>query len=174
MLRRTVPITVTLLAAFLLSCGPLYITTYKNSQIPVQKYEFIEIPDFRKSEGQWVPYDSGVTIPDMIAERLIEQGNFKIVDRSGNAISSSSDVLLVKGTVTRFDSGCKFCEWFFFGIDDSGKGSTYVWVQLIDRESGELITDFSIRARAKEPGHGKSRYTRLVDKIVEIINDKNS
>lgn len=171
--KKIAPITLTILATILLSCGPLYITTYKNSQIPVQKYEYIEIPDFRKSEGQWVPYDSGVNIPDLIARELLAQGNFKIVDRSGEAISKNRDVLLVKGAVTRFDRGCKFCEWFFLGIEDSGLGSIYVWVQLIDKKSGELITDFSLRGRATKPGHGNSRYTRVVEKTVEIINEKN-
>ncbi|MGH7885909.1 MAG: hypothetical protein ACRENO_09470 [Thermodesulfobacteriota bacterium] len=174
MLKMHAPINIAILTVFLFSCGPLYITTYKNSEKPVQKYEYVEIPDFRKTEGEWVPYDSNVNIPDLIAKKLIEQGIFKIVDRSGKALDADSNVLLVKGVVTRFDRGCKFCEWIFFGIDDSGLGSMSVWVQLIDKKSGTLITDFSIRARAKKPGYGNSRYTRVVDKTVEIINQKNN
>lgn len=174
MLKNLVPIKLIFLALFFISCGPLYITTYKNSEKPVQKYNFVEIPDFNKIEGEWIPYDSPVNIPDLIAKKLIEQGNFAAVDRTGNAFDKQNDVLLVKGVVTRFDRGCKFCEWIFFGIEDSGLGSMYVWVQLIDKKSGILITDFSLRGRAKKPGYGNSRYTRVVDKTVEIINEKNN
>ncbi len=175
MLKKLIPIKIIFFAIFLLSCGAsLDITTYKDSEKPVKKYNFIEIPDFNKIKGEWIPYDSPVNIPDLIAKKLIDQGNFALVDRTGNAFEDESEVLLVKGNVTRFDRGCKYCEWAFFGINDSGLGSMYVWVQLIDKKSGILITDFSLRGRAVKPGHGNSRYTRVVDKTVEIINGKNN
>lgn len=175
MLKKLIPIKFIFLCTFLFSCSaPLYTTTYKNTEKPVQKYSFVEIPDFSKLKGEWIPYDSPVNIPDLIAKKLIEQGNFAVVDRTGNAFDSENDVLLVKGTVTRFDRGCKYCEWLFFGLEDNGLGSMYVWVQLIDKKSGILVTDFSLRGRAKKPGHGNSRYTRVVDKTVQIINEKNN
>ncbi len=158
----------------LYSCNPLYITKYKHPENSVQKYKFIEIPDFSKLEGEWVPYESNITIPDMIANILIEQKNFEIVDRTTKAITNENErVLVVRGVVTKFDRGCKFCEILHFGIYDSGLGSIYVWIQLVDKKTDVVISEFSLRGRAKKPGHGKSRYIRVVDKTVEFINEIN-
>lgn len=156
------------------SCNPLYTTVYKKPETGVSKYKHVEIQDFSKLEGEWVPYDSNITIPDMIANKLLEQNKFEIVDRSQKAISDmSSRVLLVRGTVTKFEAGCKFCEWLHFGINDSGLGSISIWVQLIDRQTDQVISEFSLRGKAIKPGHGNFRYIRVVDQTVEYINEIN-
>ncbi|MGI9533724.1 MAG: hypothetical protein ACR2NW_02135 [Thermodesulfobacteriota bacterium] len=158
---------------FLYGCGAQYTTVYKQPVQTGKKYEIILIPDFSKSESEFVPLDSVTLIPDMISDKLLETGRYKIIDRNSGPLTGDSDFLLVKGTVTGFIKGCKYCEMIFMGINDRGKGRTSVWVQLIDGKTGELITDFGAQGTAKKPGHGKSRYIRIVDIITEKINEIN-
>ena len=174
MLKNNLFISLVVLIIGLSSCTPLYQTVYKTPENQTQNYKYIVIQDFSKLEGEWVPYDSNTTIPDMIANKLLEQDNFKIVDRTENAITDENErVLLVRGTVTKFENGCKFCEWLHMGVNDSGLGSISIWVQLVDKQSDTVISEFSLRGRAKKPGHGKYRYIRVVDQTVKFINEIN-
>ena len=52
--------------------------------------------------------------------------------------------------------------------------SVQVWVTLIDSTTGDILADLGIDGRAKEPGHGRSKYTRVVDEIVKVIETVNS
>ncbi len=166
-LIRTISIIFSLI--FIYGCGAQFTTVYKQPVPTGKKYEIIQIPDFSKTDKEFVPLDSVTLIPDMLAEKLLESGRYRVIDRSSGAIDSDENVLIVKGVVTGFIKGCKYCEMIFMGIDDRGKGRTSVWVQLIDGNSGELITDFGTQGTAKEPGFGKSRYIRVVDIIAEKV-----
>ena len=95
------------------------------------------------------------------------------MERAQVPVDSTQNVLIVKGIVTGFIKGCKYCEMIFMGLDDRGKGRTSVWVQLIDGSTGELITDFGTQGTAKKPGYGKRRYIRIVDIIAEKIEELN-
>lgn len=158
---------------FIYGCGAQYTTVYKKPVNTGIKYEIVQIPDFSKTDTEFVPLDSVTLIPDMIAENLLETGNYRVIDRSSAPFDSEENVLIVKGTVTGFIKGCKYCEMIFMGIDDRGKGRTSVWVQFIDGTTGQLITDFGTQGTAKKPGHGKSRYIRVVDIITEKIEQLN-
>ena len=157
----------------LYGCGAQFTTVYKQPVQTGKKYEIVQIPDFSKTETEFVPLDSVTLIPDMVSDELLETGNYNIIDRSSVPVGGEEDFLLVKGAVTGFIKGCKYCEMIFMGIDDRGKGRTSVWVQLIDGKTGDLITDFGVQGTAKKPGHGKSRYIRVVDVITEKINQIN-
>jgi len=151
-------------------CTPLSEHVYKSPHNSSANYDVVQIPDFRKDESPWVPYDSTKIIPDMLYDKLLASKKFRLVERDADPVRHGEKVLLVKGAVTDYDRGCKFCEWFFFGINDKGKSTTSVWVELIDKSSGDILTDFSLHGRAEDPGYGKSRYTRIVDAIAKNIN----
>ena len=168
---RTITLMISLI--FIYGCGAQYTTVYKKPVNTGIKYEIVQIPDFSKTDTEFVPLDSVTLIPDMIAENLLETGNYRVIDRSSAPLDSDENVLIVKGTVTGFIKGCKYCEMIFMGIDDRGKGRTSVWVQFIDGNTGQLITDFGTQGTAKKPGHGKSRYIRVVDIITEKIEQLN-
>ena len=168
---RTITLMISLI--FIYGCGAHYTTVYKKPVNTGIKYEIVQIPDFSKTDTEFVPLDSVTLIPDMIAENLLETGNYRVIDRSSAPLDSDENVLIVKGTVTGFIKGCKYCEMIFMGIDDRGKGRTSVWVQFIDGNTGQLITDFGTQGTAKKPGHGKSRYIRVVDIITEKIEQLN-
>ncbi len=155
------------------ACAPTNTIIYKQPKGTVTGYDTIEIPNFDKTDKEWVPYDSYTEIPDMLAERLRSTNQFREIIRSESDDTSSNRVLLVRGTVTGFKRGCKFCEWFSLGINDKGKGSVSVWVKLIDKATGDTITDAGIEGRATKPGYGKSRYVRVVDEIVNLIENAN-
>ncbi len=152
-------------------CGASRTVINKAPESSTVKYHIIEIPNFKKTNLEWVPYDSYTEIPDLVAERLRDTNRFKRITRNESYGISDSDVLIVKGTVTGFDRGCKFCEWFSLGINDNGKGTVYVWVKFIDKKTGRTITDASINGRASDPGYGRSRYLRVSEEIVELIEN---
>lgn len=154
-------------------CGASRTVINKAPEGSLVRYQIIEIPNFNKTNLEWVPYDSYTEIPDLVAEKLRDTNRFKRIMRNELNGSSNSDVLIVKGTVTGFDRGCKFCEWFSLGINDNGKGTVYVWVKLIDKKTGRTITDASINGRASSPGYGRSRYIRVSEEIVELIEKTN-
>lgn len=163
-----------LLSLFLLTgCFPASTVFHKQSGEGVGEYQVVRIPDFDKTDGEWVPYDSASQIPDMVAERLRTTNEFSEISRSEPDLAPDKKVLLVEGVVTGYSRGCKFCEWFFFGINDKGKSSVSVRVKLIDSTTGDVITDAEIEGRAKDPGYGKSRYVRIVDEIVNLIHNVN-
>ncbi len=168
---RTISVIFSLI--FIYGCGAQFTTVYKQPVPTGKKYEIIQIPDFTKTDTEFVPLDSVTLIPDMLAEILLASGKYRVIDRSSGPVESSENVLIVKGVVTGFIKGCKYCEMIFMGLDDRGKGRTSVWVQLIDGNTGELITDFGTQGTAKKPGHGKSRYVRVVDIIADKIEQLN-
>jgi hypothetical protein len=132
----------------------------------------IEIPNFTKTDSEWVPYDSYTQIPDMLAEKLRTTNEFREIRRSEYNTPTQERVLLVKGTVTGYTRGCKYCEWLI-RVNDKGKGSLSVWVRLIDKTTGDALTDAGIEGRAVKPGYGKSRYVRIVDEIGHLIENVN-
>ena len=162
-----------LVSILLSSCGSQFVTVYKQPAPMDRNYEIIQIKDFTKTDKEFVPLDSVTLIPEMLAEKLLGTGKFTLIDRSNAPLDVDTDYLVVNGVVTGFIKGCKYCEMIFMGIDDRGKGRTSVWVQLIDGQSGELITDFGVQGTAKKPGHGESRYIRIVDIIEEKIRELN-
>jgi hypothetical protein len=163
-----------ILAFFVLSgCSPTKTVFYKPLENKTAKYQVIEIPDFNKTDKEWVPYDSGLQIPDMVAEKLREDGQFNEIRRSDSNITSEGKVLLVEGVVTGYNPGCKLCEWYI-RVNDKGKSSVTVRVKLIDKTTGDIITDASIEGRAKKPGYGDSRYIRIRDEIVKLIEEANN
>jgi len=168
---RTISIIFSLV--FIYGCGAQFTTVYKQPVPTGKKYEIIQIPDFGKTDTEFVPLDSVSLIPDMLAEKLLESGKYRVIDRSSAPVDSNENVLIVKGVVTGFIKGCKYCEMIFMGLDDRGKGRTSLWVQFIDGNSGELITDFGTQGTAKKPGYGKSRYIRVVDIIADKIEQLN-
>jgi curli biogenesis system outer membrane secretion channel CsgG len=109
----------------------------------------------------------------MLAERLRKTNEFSEISRSESDLAPDKKVLLVEGVITGYNRGCKFCEWFFFGINDKGKSSVSVRVKLVDATTGNVLTDADIQGRAKEPGYGSSRYDRIVDEIVDLIHNVN-
>ncbi len=156
-------------------CTPTTVNVYKAPKSAHENYEVILIPDFRKSDLEWVPYDSGVEIADMIAEELRTKNDIEVVSRSASYESNGQQkVMVVRGVVSGYVRGCKYCEYAFRGIKDKGKGSVQVWVTLIDGTTGEVLADVGIDGRAKGPGTGKSKYTRVVDEIVDIVEVVNS
>ncbi len=155
----------------LIGCSPTKTVFYKTPDSKTAEYQIIEIPNFNKNNEEWVPYDSASQIPDMVAEKLRITNHFNEIIRSDSKIVSQEKALLVEGTVTGYNPGCKFCEFLVGRINDKGKSSVSVRVKLIDKTTGEVITDAEIEGRAKNPGTGASRYTRLVDEIVKLIQN---
>jgi curli biogenesis system outer membrane secretion channel CsgG len=157
-----------------LGCAPTKTVFYKKpDKSKTASYQVIEIPNFTKTDKEWVPYDSYTQIPDMIAEKLRTSNRFSEIRRSSSNSASEERVLLVQGSVTGYSRGCKFCEWFI-RVNDKGKSSVSVRVRLIDKATGEILADTSIQGRAKKPGYGKSRYVRIVDEIVSLIQGINN
>ena len=157
---------------FLIACAPTNVILYKQPDGKVAKYDVIEIPNFTKTDAEWVPYESYTEIPDLLAEKLRTTNEFKEIRRSESNTPSQERVLLVKGTVTGYNRGCKYCEWLI-RVNDKGKGSVSVWVRLIDKTTGDALTDVGIEGRATKPGYGKSRYVRIVDEIEYLIGNVN-
>ena len=159
----------------LIGCTPTNVNVYQAPKSAHDNYEVILIPDFRKSDLEWVPYDSGVEIADMVAEELRATNNVDVVSRSSTyETNGQQKVMLVRGVVSGYVRGCKYCEYAFRGIKDKGKGSVQVWVTLIDDTTGEVLAEVGIDGRAKGPGTGRSKYTRVVDEIVSIVEVVNS
>lgn len=166
---------VILIFLLFLGCAPIVVNVYKAPEIKSESYKVVVIPDFRKTDLEWTPYDSGTEIADMVAEELRKDNQFKVISRSSFDNGPSAErVLVVRGTVSGYVRGCKYCEWAFRGIQDKGKMSVQVWVTLIDNTTGETLAEVGIDGRAKKPGHGRSKYIRVVDEIVKVIETVNS
>lgn len=166
---------VILIFLLFLGCTPTNVNVYQAPEVKSESYQVVVIPDFRKTDLEWVPYDSGSEIANMVAEELRKDNQFKVISRGAlNNAELDERVLIVRGTVSGYVRGCKYCEWIFRGIQDKGKMSVQVWVTLIDSTTGETLADVGIDGRAKEPGHGRSKYTRVVDEIVKVIEVVNS
>lgn len=170
-LKYTKYIIFSILLVLISACTPLSKQVYKAPSPESVNYDVVQIPNFRTNDAAWVPYDSNSVIADMIYEELLKSDKFELVERSSQSVRHGEKVLLVNGVVTDYDRGCKFCEWFFFGINDKGKSTISVWVELVDKSSGKVLTDFSLHGRAEDPGHGRSRYTRVVREISRVINE---
>lgn len=155
-------------------CGASRTVFNKKPERNSYNYQVVEIPDFDKTDEEWVPYDSYSEIPDMVAEGLRKNSHFREILRNKSDESPYDRVLLVKGTVSGYDRGCKYCEWYSLGINDKGKGVVYVDIQLIDKSTGSIIADANISGRAKDPGYGRSKYIRVKDEIVHLILRINS
>lgn len=159
----------------LIGCTPTNVNVHKAPKSTYESYEVILIPDFRKTDLEWVPYDSGVEIADMVAEELRTKDNVEVVSRSASYDKVGDErVLIVRGVVTGYVRGCKYCEYAFRGIKDKGKMSVQVWVTLIDGTTGDILADVGIDGRAKSPGTGRSKYTRVVEQIVNVVEVVNS
>ncbi|NIP37890.1 MAG: hypothetical protein GWO07_02405 [Candidatus Dadabacteria bacterium] len=176
MLVRNFFIIIFLLTGIIITgCSPIKIINYKDIDNNINySYEIIEIPDFDKTEENWVPYDSNTIIPDMVAKSLESQYAHIEITRTSSEFFrprssvSGKNILLVKGKVTNYSRGCKYCEWFL-RRNDKGKSSVTVRINLIDKSTGEIIADKSIEGRAKKPGYGESRYIRVRDEIVSLV-----
>lgn len=155
--------------------SPTNVNVHQAPKSTYESYEVILIPDFRKTDLEWVPYDSGVEIADMVAEELRTKNNIEVVSRSSSYDKVGDErVLIVRGVVTGYVRGCKYCEYAFRGIKDKGKMSVQVWVTLIDGTTGEILADVGIDGRAKSPGTGRSKYARVVEEIVKVVEVVNS
>ncbi|MDA2919372.1 hypothetical protein MYX76_07770 [Desulfobacterota bacterium AH_259_B03_O07] len=171
--RRIIRTTLILLFLLSVGCTASYTVINKKPDSKRTKYDVIEIPNFDKTELEWVPYDSYAVIPDMIAEKLRDTNQFRMIKRTESNSFSEEGVLVIKGTVTGYDRGCKYCEWYSLGINDKGKGALYLGIRLIDKNTGDTITDASVYGRAKDPGYGRSKYIRVTDEIVDLIEKVN-
>lgn len=164
--------------SFLIFIGchaPTNVNVYKAPKSTYESYEVILVPDFRKTDLEWVPYDSGVVIADMVAEELRAENNVEVVSRSSTYEKVGDErVLIVKGVVSGYVRGCKYCEYAFRGFQDKGKMSVQVWVTLVDGTTGEILADVGVDGRAKSPGTGRSKYTRVVDQIVNVVEAVNN
>jgi|GEM_PF-810674 hypothetical protein len=149
-------------------CSPKRVFFYKKPEKDsrIVDYKILEIPNFSKTTKEWVPYESAWEIPDMVTEKLKTSNHFKEIIRGHT--DKREGVLLVKGEVTGYNRGCKFCEWFI-RINDKGKSSVSVRVMLVDKKTNEILADASIEGRAKSPGYGRSRYIRIVEEITKLI-----
>ena len=155
--------------------GPTNVNVFVTPKSASSNYQVVLIPDFRKTDLEWVPYDSGTEIADMVAEELRTQDRFKVISRADEfQVTSDQKVLLVDGIVSGYTRGCKYCEYIFQGFDDKGKMSVQVRVTLVDDRTGEVLADVGIDGRAKPPGTGRSKYIRVVDEIVKVIDAVNS
>lgn len=157
----------------ILGCGASRTVVNKRPEKNSYYYQVVEIPDFDKTDHQWVPYDSNKEIPDMVAEELRKDSSFTKIFRNKNDDARGDRVMVVKGKVIGYDRGCKYCERYSLGINDKGKGVIYVGIQLIDKRTGAIIADASVSGRAKDPGYGRSKYVRVRDEIVKFIQDIN-
>ena len=175
MVARAVQASVILFFLLLIGCkGPTNVNVFKAPEATYTSYDVILIPDFRKTDLEWVPYDSGTVIADMIAEELRTQNKFKVISRAENADGLENQrILVVDGIVSGYKRGCKYCEYAFMGLDDRGKMSVQVRVTLVDEVTGDILADVGIDGRAKPPGTGNSKYFRVVDEIVKVIDTVN-
>ncbi len=169
-------ISVILFFLLLIGCaGPTNVNVYKVPEPTYTGYDVIVIPDFRKTDLEWVPYDSGTVIADMVAEDLRKGDKFKVISRTDSLEGLENQrVLLVDGVVSGYKRGCKYCEYVFQGVDDRGKMSVQVRVTLVDETTGNILADVGIDGRAKPPGYGNSKYIRVVDEIVKVIDTVNN
>ena len=175
MFHNWIHISVILIFLLFLGCTPKTVNVYKAPEARSDSYQVVVIPDFRKTDLEWVPYDSGSEIADMVAEELSKDNEFEVISRSSiDSTEPGERVLIVRGTVSGYVRGCKYCEWIFMGIKDKGKMSVQVWVTLIDNTTGETLADVSIDGRATGPGTGRTKYTRVVDEIVKVIETVNN
>lgn len=175
MFSNWIHISVILIFLSFLGCTPTNVNVYKAPEVRSESYQVVVIPDFKKTDLEWVPYDSGSEIANMVAEELRKDNEFKVISRSVlDSAELDERVLIVRGTVSGYVRGCKYCEFIFRGIKDKGKMSVQVWVTLIDSTTGDILADLGIDGRAKEPGHGRSKYIRVVDEIVKVIETVNS
>lgn len=175
MINKIIYSSVILSFLILIGCTPTTVNVYQAPKSAYESYEVILIPDFRKTDLEWVPYDSGVEIADMVAEQLRTDNNVEVVSRSSTYEKTGDEkVLVVRGTVSGYVRGCKYCEYIFRGIKDKGKMSVQVWVTLIDGTTGEILADVGIDGRATGPGTGRSKYTRVVDEIVDVVEVVNN
>lgn len=175
MFNNWIHFSVILIFLLFLGCTPKTVNVHKAPEARSESYQVVVIPDFRKTDFEWVPYDSGTEIADMVAEELSKDNEFKVISRSSiDSTERSERALIVRGTVSGYVRGCKYCEWIFMGIKDKGKMSVQVWVTLIDNTTGETLADISIDGRAKGPGTGRTKYTRVVDEIVKVIETVNN
>lgn len=156
----------------LTACAPTNVIVYKEPERNSAKYDVVQISTLDKTDAEWVPYDSGTMIADMVAEKLRKTNHFSVIGRSESNADLEGRVLLVKGTVTGYTRGCKYCERLI-RVNDKGKGSVSVRVKLIDKATGETLADAVIEGRAKEPGYGRSRYIRVANEIVKLIESVN-
>lgn len=176
MVARYVHTSVILFFLLLFGCtGPTNVNVFKAPESAHASYDVILVPDFRKTDLEWVPYDSGTVIADMVAEELRTQDKFKVISRSDSATELENQrVLVVDGIVSGYKRGCKYCEYIFMGVGDRGKMSVQVRVTLVDEVTGEILADVGIDGRAKPPGTGNSKYFRVVDEIVKVIDTVNN
>ena len=86
----------------LISCSPIKIISYKNiDKNLTYSYKIIELPNFDKTDENWVPYDSNTIIPDMVAKSLKSQYKDLEVIRTSSEFSrprtqsSGKNILLV-------------------------------------------------------------------------------
>jgi hypothetical protein len=111
----------------------------------------------------------------MVAEELRAENKVEIVSRSSTYDKVGDErVLVIRGVVSGYVRGCKYCEYAFRGVQDKGKMSVQVWVTLVDGTTGEILADVGVDGRAKSPGTGRSKYTRVVDEIVKVVEVVNS
>ncbi len=164
-----------LLLILISGCTPTNINIYTAPQSNSIDYEVILIPDFRKTDLEWVPYDSGVVIADMVGEDLRKQTEFQVISRSADAKGfKGQSTLLVQGTVSGYVRGCKYCEYTLGKMKDKGKMSVQVLLTIKDNNTGEILADVGIDGRAKAPGHGRSKYYRVVEEILKVIDTVNN
>ena len=164
-----------LLIVLISGCTPTNINTYKAPQSNSIDYEIVLIPDFRKTDLEWVPHDSGVVIADMIAEELRTQNEFQVISRSADAGDfKGQSTLLVQGTVSGYTRGCKYCEYTLGKMKDKGKMSVQILLTIKDNNTGEILADVGIDGRAKAPGHGRSKYYRVVEETLKVIDTVNN
>ena len=175
MVAKVFQASVILFFLLLIGCkGPTNVNVFKAPEATYTQYDVIIIPDFRKTDLEWVPYDSGTVIADMVAEELRIQNKFKVISRAEDAGDFGNQrILVVDGIVSGYKRGCKYCEYAFMGFDDRGKMSVQVRVTLVDEVTGDILADVGIDGRAKPPGTGNSKYFRVVDEIVKVIDAVN-
>ncbi len=175
MLSRFNSLTLIFAIVFAAGCAPSTVNYHKAPDANYASYDVVVVPDFRMSDLEWLPLDSGEEIANMIAEELQKSNNFKVISRTESQNGYyDGRTLLVNGTVTGYTRGCKYCEMAYRGFKDKGKGSIQVWVTLVDQTTGETISDVGVDGRAKPPGHGRSKYIRVVEEIVNIIDIVNN
>lgn len=175
MLNKYIFLSVILTILFIAGCTPTNINYYKAPETVYNSYEVVLIPDFRKTDLEWVPYDSGEEIANMVAEQLRKEDKFKVISRAASDTELEDQrVLIVNGTVSGYVRGCKYCEYIFRGLKDKGKMSVQVLVTLTDNTTGETLADVGIDGRATGPGTGRSKYQRVVNEIVKVIDTVNN
>ena len=82
MLSNWIHISVILIFLSFLGCSPTNVNVYKAPEVRSESYQVVVIPDFKKTDLEWVPYDSGSEIANMVAEELRKDNEFKVISRS--------------------------------------------------------------------------------------------